>query len=93
MTLFSLVLNLPPWVVWPWFVCGLVVTGFLVWRDEHRKLEANRAPSTPIIKLDVADVEGRKELEQAREEISSLKNILGPREVSDRQLAILKRHL
>jgi hypothetical protein len=36
-TMLSLVVNLPGWLVWPWFGFGLIATGFLVWRDEYRK--------------------------------------------------------
>ena len=38
MTVVSLLMNVPPWAVWPWLGVGLLVTGFLVWRDEHRNL-------------------------------------------------------
>ena len=39
MTVFSLLTNLPSWIVWPWLGLGILVTGFWVWRDEHRKLQ------------------------------------------------------
>ena len=38
MTLASLFTSLPSWLIWPWLVIGLLITGYLVWRDENRKL-------------------------------------------------------
>lgn len=39
MTLASLFTSLPSWLIWPWLVIGLLITGYFVWRDESRKLE------------------------------------------------------